>query len=109
MNDHSPSTWHPLGLPHDELPDIPGVPRDRAARPTLDEVLAVRSDRQATMRNLLAELTDDQLSGTTTAVADPGYPESESFPVTRCLLCILNEEWQHRLYAERDLEALAHR
>ena len=104
-----PSPWHPLGLPHDEMPDIPGVPRDRAARPTLDEVLAVRSDRQATMRNLLAELTDDQLSGTTTAVADPGYPESESFPVTRCLLCILNEEWQHRLYAERDLEALAHR
>ena len=23
-----------------------------------------------------------------------------------CLLCILNEEWEHRLYAERDLDAL---
>ena len=23
-----------------------------------------------------------------------------------CLLCILNEEWEHRLYAERDLAAL---
>jgi hypothetical protein len=23
-----------------------------------------------------------------------------------CLLCILSEEWEHRLYAERDLDAL---
>ena len=23
-----PSPWHPLDLPHDEMPDIPGVPRD---------------------------------------------------------------------------------
>jgi hypothetical protein len=27
--------------------------------------------------------------------------------VTRILRTILNEEWQHRLYAERDLDALA--
>jgi hypothetical protein len=26
--------------------------------------------------------------------------------VRECLLCILNEEWEHRLYAERDLDAL---
>jgi hypothetical protein len=26
--------------------------------------------------------------------------------VRGCLLCILNEEWEHRLYAERDLDAL---
>ena len=104
-----PSPWHPLGLPHDEMPDIPGVPRDRAARPTLDEVLAVRTERQATMRAVVSELTDEGLAGNTAPVTEPGYPESESFPVTRCLLCILNEEWQHRLYAERDLEALAHR
>lgn len=31
---------------------------------------------------------------------------SRSFPVRECLLCILNEEWEHRLYAERDLAAL---
>jgi DinB superfamily len=39
-----PSPWHPLDLPHDEMPDVPGVPRDRTARPTLDEVLALRAD-----------------------------------------------------------------
>ena len=32
--------------------------------------------------------------------------ESRSFPVRECLLIILNEEWEHRLYAERDLDAL---
>jgi hypothetical protein len=26
--------------------------------------------------------------------------------VRECLLCILDEEWEHRLYAERDLDAL---
>jgi hypothetical protein len=26
--------------------------------------------------------------------------------VRECLLRILNEEWEHRLYAERDLDAL---
>ena len=27
----------------------------------------------------------------------------------RCLLTILDEEWQHRLYAERDLDVLESR
>ena len=31
------------------------------------------------------------------------------YPVRECLLCILNKEWEHRLYAERDLNALAAR
>ena len=29
-----------------------------------------------------------------------------SYPVRECLLIVLNEEWEHRLYAERDLAAL---
>jgi len=39
----------------------------------------------------------------------PGYPESMSFPVQRCLGCIVNEEWEHRLFAERDLAVLEER
>ena len=31
------------------------------------------------------------------------------YPVRKCLLIILNEEWEHRLYAERDLGVLAER
>jgi hypothetical protein len=37
---------------------------------------------------------------------EPGYPEPESFPVRRCLQAILNEEREHRRYAERDFDAL---
>jgi uncharacterized protein YjbI with pentapeptide repeats len=101
-----PSPWDPLDLPHDEMPDEPSIPRDRDARPSLDEVLALRADRMATVRTVLADLTDEQLAGVTRPVTEPGYPEPESFPVRRCLRAILNEEWQHRLYAERDLDAL---
>jgi hypothetical protein len=104
-----PSPWDPLDLPHDEMPDEPGVPRDRGARPSLDEVLALRAGRMAIVRQLLAGLTGEQLAGRTEPVTEPGYPEPESFAVRRCLQTILNEEWEHRLYAERDLDALESR
>jgi hypothetical protein len=92
-------------LPFDEMRDEPGVPRDRSARPSLDQVLALRADRMATVRQVLGDLTDEQLAGMTEPVTEPGYPEPESFPVRRCLQAILSEEWQHRLYAERDFDA----
>jgi hypothetical protein len=104
-----PAPWHPLGLPHDEMPEDTPVPWDRTARPSLDEVLALRADRMATMRQVLAGLTDEYLAGRTEPVTRPGYPESESFPVRRCLGAIVNEEWEHRLFAERDLDVLASR
>jgi hypothetical protein len=104
-----PSPWDPLDLPHDDMADEPSVPRDRDARPSLDEVLALRADRMATVRTVLAGLTDERLAGMTDPVDAPGYPEPEAFPVRRILLSVLNEEWQHRLYAERDLDLLAAR
>jgi uncharacterized protein YjbI with pentapeptide repeats len=104
-----PTPWDRLGLPHDEMPDLPGVPRDRSARPSLDEVLALRADRMATVRQVLTELTDAKLAGVTEPVLEPGYPEPESFAVRRCLQAILNEEWEHRLYAERDFDVLESR
>jgi hypothetical protein len=45
----------------------------------------------------------------TEPVTEPGYPESKSFPVRRCLGAIVNEEWEHRLFAERDLDVLTSR
>lgn len=101
-----PSPWHPLDLPHDEMPDEPSVPRNRDARPSLDEVLALRADRMAIVRQVIADLTDEKLAGMTEPVMERGYPESESFAVLRCLQVIINEEWEHRLYAERDLDLL---
>jgi hypothetical protein len=104
-----PSPWDPLGLPHDEMPEETPVPWDRTARPSLDQVLALRADRMATMRQVLASLTDDELAAMTTPVTEPGYPEPQSFPVRRCLGAIINEEWEHRLFAERDLAILESR
>jgi uncharacterized damage-inducible protein DinB len=101
-----PAPWHPLGLPWDEMPDTPGVPRDREARPSLDAVLALRHDRMSSVREVIDGLTEASLNGSTEPVEGPGWPPPRSFPVREVLLVILNEEWEHRLYAERDLAAL---
>jgi DinB superfamily len=101
-----PSPWDPLDLPWDEMPDTPGVPRDRDVPPSLDQVLELRRDRMSTVREVVDGLGDEKLGRDTEPVAGPGWPESRSYPVRECLLCILNEEWEHRLYAERDLDAL---
>jgi hypothetical protein len=104
-----PSPWDPLDLPWDEMPDTPGVPRDRDARPTLEAVLELRRDRMSTVRQVIAGLTGESLDGHTVPVEGPGWPRPRSYPVRECLLCILSEEWEHRLYAERDLDALGAR
>jgi hypothetical protein len=99
------SPWHQLDLPWDEAPGWDGIPWDREARPSLDEVLTVRRQRQATVRRVMASLTDDQLASEVTRT-EPGWPRLETFPFKECLRIVLNEEWEHRLYAERDLTAL---
>jgi hypothetical protein len=101
-----PSPWDPLDLPWDEMPDTPEVPRDRDARPSLEVVLELRHRRMATVRQVIEGLTVATLDGDTEPVEGPGWPQPRSYPVRKCLLIILNEEWEHRLYAERDLDAL---
>jgi hypothetical protein len=39
----------------------------------------------------------------------PGWPPPKSFPVAVCLSVVLDEEWWHRRFAERDLEVLESR
>jgi hypothetical protein len=101
-----PSPWDALGLPWDEMPDTIGVPRDRSARPSLDEVLELRRDRMNRVRHYLASIDESMLQAHTTPVEGPGWPPPQSFEVRRCLLIILNEEWEHRRFAERDLDIL---
>jgi hypothetical protein len=102
-----PAPWDPLDLPWDGMEDTPGVPRDRDVRPTLDEVLRLRHDRMATVRHVVDGLTPESLAASTEPVDAPGWPPpGRSFPVSECLLTVLNEEWHHRLFAERDLDAL---
>jgi hypothetical protein len=99
------SPWHPWDLPWDEAPGWDGIPWDREARPSLDQVLPVRRERQAMVRGVIESLTDEQLASEVTRT-EPGWPREENFPVKECLHIVLNEEWEHRLYAERDLAAL---
>lgn len=101
-----PNPWNRLDLPWDGMTPTPGVPWDRDARPSLEEVTALRTDRMATMRQVLDDLTEERLNAHTEPVSGPGWPPPESYPIRECLLCILNEEWCHRLYAERDLAVL---
>ena len=89
-----------------DVPDIEGVPRDRAARPSLDEALALRLDRQAAVRRYIDALDDATLASDTVPVEGPGWPEPRSYPVRECLHTVLNEEWRHRQYALRDLAVL---
>ena len=101
-----PAPWDPLSLPWDGMPDTPGVPRDRAARPDLDTVLALRRSRMSTVREVIDSLTVESLAAGTKPVEGPGWPRPVSYPVRTCLRVVLNEEWEHHLYANRDLAVL---
>jgi hypothetical protein len=91
------------------MPDTPGVPRDRSARPSLDEALELRRRRQADVAAYLETLTQAELDSQTTPVEAPGWPRPQAYPVKECLDILLGEEWWHRQYAERDLAALQSR
>jgi len=99
--------WDPISLPWDGASEVPGIPHDREARPSLEEVLALREDRRATVRDYLAGLTQEELDRETPPLEGPGWPpEGRTLVVRQCLGVVLNEEWEHRLYAERDLAVL---
>lgn len=103
------SPYSPLGLPHTEMDPSATGPTDPGLRPSLEEVLAVRAERMATVRSVLADLTDERLAGRTEPVPGPGHPPPDSYEVRRCLGAILDEEWEHRRFAERDLAVLESR
>ncbi|HEX3222526.1 MAG TPA: DinB family protein [Nocardioides sp.] len=103
-----PDPWHPLDLPFDTPEPLPW-PFETDVRPSLDEVLEVRADRQRTVRRVLAGLSDADLAGHTTPVEGDGWPPADRYPVGKALSIVVNEEWHHRRYAERDLAALASR
>jgi hypothetical protein len=52
-----PAPWDPLDLPHDDMEDAPGVPRDRTVQPSLEEVLALRADRMGIVGRVFADLS----------------------------------------------------
>jgi len=103
-----PDPWSPLDLPFDTLRDLQWA-YDDDVRPPLDEVLELRADRQATVRRVLADLTDVRLAENTDPVEGDGWPPADRYSVAEALGIVVNEEWHHRRYAERDLAALESR
>lgn len=100
--------YHPLDLPPTGMKN-PAIPCDLEAQPSLREVLPLRDERLAVVEKVMAELTDESLDLATVRVRGAGYPRPGTYPVSRCVLALVNEEWHHRRYAERDLAILEER
>lgn len=95
--------FHPLGQPNTEyVTDGNDVSVFSTVAPSYDEVLRVRADRVAMVREFLASVTADDLTLTRRNPWAPQYPET----VLSCLHTILEEEWEHQRYAVRDLDAI---
>ncbi len=92
--------FHPLGLPNPPYDDLPGGVFDLDARPTFDEVLAVRRDRMDKVATLVATAGYDDLD------VQVASPNGGTTSVRSCLHIVFREEWWHNQYATRDLPVL---
>ncbi|MBV9293736.1 MAG: DinB family protein [Frankiales bacterium] len=97
--------FHPWGLAGSWLSDPASWGLDTSAKPSLDEILAVRRERMDEVRQTILALTPAELERICQPPAGPGHPR-EPHSVLQCLHVILNEEWEHNRYAERDLATL---
>lgn len=75
----------------------------RAEKPTFDEVLAVRADRQQQVTDFIATVTDEVLAQER---ENPWGGGDWRPTVGDCLRVILEEEWAHLRYIRRDLDLL---
>ncbi|WP_392465502.1 DinB family protein [Arsenicicoccus cauae] len=96
--------YHPLGQPNDEY-ELDGYDMSvfTTETPTYAEVLAVRADRVAMVRDFVAGVDEAALGVPRQNPWAPQHPET----TLSCLHTILEEEWEHHRFAVRDLDAIA--
>jgi hypothetical protein len=94
------TAFHPLGLPNSESADRDWPGLDRAAAPSFDEVIAVRSQSGERFAAYLRHVDDADLD------RDADVVENGVHPVRECVYTIFEEEFEHLRYARRDLTAL---
>ncbi|MGZ4686478.1 DinB family protein [Oryzihumus sp.] len=96
--------YHPAGLPNDDH-DTEAYDESvfSVEVPSFEQVLQARAERQAMVRDFLADLAPQDLEAPRRNPHAPGGEES----VLSCLRTILEEEWEHHRYAVRDLDTLA--
>jgi hypothetical protein len=93
--------FDPLGLPNSGSVDFPWPDLDRDAVPSLADVLAARADQVTRVGEHLATMTADDLTRTVDVL------ENGPHLVRDCVATVLEEEFWHLRYAERDLAELA--
>lgn len=99
--------WHPWGLAATGMDDQAAMGLDPDADPSFEEVLAVRDERQQMVRDFLATATPATVQAAGVQVAGPGWPPVDpQRTALHAIHVILDEEWAHRRFAERDLDAL---
>lgn len=97
---HGKETFHPWALPNDDLEPWRGSVIDVDATPTLEEVLPIRRERMDSVAKLLAGCDERELARTVNS------PNGGTTSVMSCIHVVLNEEWAHNNYANRDLDAV---
>jgi hypothetical protein len=96
--------YHPWGVTGTFL-DAATIGLDGTANPGLDEILEVRSQRMDDVKATIQGLDAQELERICEPPAAPGHP-TKAHSVLECLHVILDEEWEHNRYANRDLEVL---
>src|SRR5258708_6398787 len=92
----------------------PGMPKgaeqqglDRAATPSLDDVLAVHDVQGAELGRWLSTVTPDELAAPAPVPPGRGWPPyARGKSVLECVHVVLGEEWAHHGFCVRDLDLL---
>jgi hypothetical protein len=92
--------FHRLGMPNPPIDERTAAHFHVNAKPTFDEVLAVRRDRMDRVAELIKDIDADELHR---KVANPNGGTTS---VQSCLHIVFREEWWHDQYANRDLAVL---
>jgi hypothetical protein len=100
--------FHRWGVPFTDLPEFVdggavALGIDLDATPSYTDVLTLRADRVARVREFLTEVSPEVLSA---ECAGPPWEGGERLSVLRCLWVILNEECEHHRFAERYLDLI---
>jgi hypothetical protein len=97
----------PIGLASEFVPDQQEQGLDRAAAPSLDDVLAVRDMQGAELERWLSTVTANELSAPAPVPAGQGWPPyATGKSVLECVHVVLDEEWAHHGFCMRDLDLL---